>query len=204
MPNYVLSERDYLALKRDHFELRRMMTNLRSSVSRAPRGKHQPRSSGDKSAIVQAWSTSGSPTVGDILQQNSDGLHPGRIRTLSNATWTSQKTVWIKFVDWEADAGAVYTAHGRYFAGVLSGTFTSSGTTAPLYLCQAGEQSFLAQTTSAPGKGNTGTYKLYHASESDSTFTQAAKAKGADTPINKWCNVWRNHAGVWYAGPWEC
>jgi hypothetical protein len=155
--------------------------------------------------LVQIWSTSGSPTVGDILQANSDGLHPGRIRTLKGTTWNSGLNVWVKFIDYESDNGAIYSEHGRYYIGSLSGSFYSSSTSKPLFLCMAGEQTFIGKADSGISKGSSGDISLYHrSSEADSTFNQTAKALGAALTASKWCTVTRAVGGQWYSAPWEC
>lgn len=148
---------------------------------------------------VQIWKESGTPVEGDLFAANASGYLTGKL-------YGSGDAVWVRAIDFDdSDAGAVAGEHARYVIGFENGTATVSAVTRPLYLCQFGEQTFLAKPpTGGVTKGSSGDYSLYHkATEADSGLTRNAKAKGDDTPEGKWCFVQRVRDGQWYAVPYE-
>lgn len=151
--------------------------------------------------IVQVW---GSGSVGDLLAA-SNGVHPGRIRTLKAGVWSSGLTVWLQFIDWETDSGAVIAEHGRKYVGIPGGMYRSGGVLRPLYFCQAGEMSFVCKPDQDIAMGDTDTVSLYHGTTpSDSTFDLEAKALGAAVTEDLWCVCARLRGGQIYVSPWEC
>ena len=152
-------------------------------------------------AVVQIYTGA---TAGDLLSPTS-GVFAGRVRYLKTNSWTSGLAVWIGYIDWESDSGAVVGEEQRSFVGFRAGVYTVSSVTRPLYHVQAGEMSFIGKPDSGIAKGSSGTVSLWHRStEADSTINLTAKALGAAVTSGLWVSVSRVRGGQIYAAPWEC
>lgn len=197
---YVLSERNYRELVEVINSHRRKFTNLERKVAGSRRHYGTVRSA-DSSRIVQIH-TGG--TAGDLVSPTS-GVFPGRIRFLKQNVWTTGRSVWIGYTDWESDAGAVVGENGRSFVGTRGGLYTVSGVKRPLYHVTAGEMSFVCKADSDIAMGASGTVSLYHGTTpSDSTLDLTAKALGAAVTGSKWAVCARLRSGQIYVSPWEC
>lgn len=154
--------------------------------------------------MVQAFKSTGSPSTGDLIAANVDGLHEGRVARWVEGAIAILDNCWIRFIDWEDDdEGDVIAEHGRYYYGRLSGVETFDGSLKPLYICAIGEQTFLGKPDADIAKGSSGTVSLYNRDETDSGLDKSPKALGQAVSEDKWVTVARFRGGSWYTGCWE-
>jgi hypothetical protein len=87
--------------------------------------------------IVQVYHSAG--TLGQEVQANGSGLHPGKVRRWVAGSLATLEDCWIRFVDDHDNlAGNVTVKDGDCFYGRLSGIETHDGATLPIYLARAG------------------------------------------------------------------
>jgi hypothetical protein len=157
--------------------------------------------------LVQVWSATGSPQVGDILEPNADNVFPARIKhwNETNEEFDEADDVWVRFADFDSiDAGDVLATHGKHYFARLAGRLTSEDSDRPLFVSLTCDQTFIGKPDADIAKGASGTISLWHRStEADSTINKTAKALGAALTSAKWVTVERI-SGQWYAGLWEC
>lgn len=89
---------------------------------------------GDSLDIVKVYH-SGS-AVGADVAANASGVHPGLVKRIVSGVMTEIEDCWIAFVDdYDTEAGTIKAVNGDYYGPArLSGEFTHSATTLPLYV----------------------------------------------------------------------
>jgi hypothetical protein len=200
----VFTEDDYRLVAEVVNVVRRADANLLNRLSgrlRGPQGGYLP----PAVQLVQVWTTSGSPTSGDVLEANSDNLFAGRIKRWIDATAETRDDCWIKFVDWfDADSGDCYALHGKFHLAHFAGTAASGGTSKPLYVAEVGNFECWCKADSAIAKGASGTVSLYNDDFTDSTLNRASTlAKFMDVDTTQWCMLTRT-MGTYIVQPVEC
>lgn len=155
--------------------------------------------------FVQVWKTSGSPVIGDILQADASGYHPGRVRRRVEGVMTTVgDTVKVRFADFhDDDLGQVFATHGKYYPCLLIEGGEGTPVADTVYLALNEDTQYIAKIPGGLAKGSSGSFDLYHrATEVDSTFNKTAKALGEAIPAAKWTTV-QKFGPFWYAGCWE-
>lgn len=162
-----------------------------------------------------------SKSTGDIVEANSGGFHPGKIRRRDAAgDYIDCGNIWIQFVegfnghDTATDDGAVLACQGEYYGGARyantwdkvtnPGEESETHDKRAVYVCVCDERQFLCKADSSITKGSSGTISLYNShNKADSGINRTAEALGAAITSAKW-SIYSRVAGVWYVSPWEC
>lgn len=95
--------------------------------------------------IVEVDVTDGSPSTGDAVSPNGDGLFPGSVQRWVGGSIATLEECWIRPVDLEPGTGAsestvVDLRQNDKYHGRLSGIETSGGSTRPIYLVRSGSK----------------------------------------------------------------
>ena len=109
--------------------------------------------------IVEVDVTDGSPSTGDAVSANGDGLFPGFVQRWVAGSIATLDECWIRPVDLEPGTGAsestvVDLRQNDKYVGRLSGIETSGGSTRPIYLVRSGSK----ETGLFSGTVQAGTY----------------------------------------------
>lgn len=138
---YTLTEESIKLLAADHRKLAAQVENIRRQIQPVSKTPYTM-----PSEVVQVWHTSGSPSVGDTVSTNADGLHKGRVKRIKGQDFATSDNCWILFIDtYDTNEGNVDATQGEYYGPArANGFFDSGGELLPLYTVRKGTASELS------------------------------------------------------------
>jgi hypothetical protein len=147
---------------------------------------------------------SGGFASGDLLWPDDDGWHSGEVMTWTNGQRESGASCLLRFVDWdEVDEGEVRGECRRVYGPAVRASM--SGSVAPHYVTEVGEQTFLATRDVDVAKGEWALFDLYNWDRTPADVPpQLALCLASPYVADTWAIVTRVRSGLWLASPWEC
>ncbi len=144
------------------------LTIARENYAPPDLGRHSFPNYPRLSNVVQVYHSA--ETAGQVVEANTEGYHPGKVRRWVAGALSTLEDCWIRFVDFEGtDAGAVMAFDGQVYGPArLSGIATSDETdTRPIYIVTIGQQSFLGVTQAEMTQGGTVDVEIYYRGSTD-------------------------------------
>jgi hypothetical protein len=196
----LLSVADQIMLKRELAKLRSLTAQNRVRGVRRHQGGGVKRG---REEHVQVWTTSGSPTIGDVLAGNASNIFPARVRSFFNGTVAVGQTCWLGFVDWyDADTSqTLYAIHGKHYYARRAGSYNSGGTSLPFFVATQQDFACFCKPDAAIAAGASGTVSLYNDDFTDSTLNRASTISPfVAVAQDEWCFLTRE-MGTYIVNP---